>query len=578
MTSKSSKDGVIHGFAFIKRPQLSLSYKTSDSNGQVLCSSCPRIFLKEQYRIARQHCQFINHNFRPSVSMGSQQSKPVQQPILVNEQLSKDASSAKVEEPSNASKMPLNHPKVSGGGGCPMKKNGGGYLGGLGLFGKKKEATTEANDAAPASKSACPVKAKTSSSSESSSGCPVKSKSSQVQYNVYSQPIDPKNNMPSVANQLPAPMQNEILSTERVLSTIPKGGTDGGTWTYPSPQMFYNSLARKNKLGDTEESDIDSVVAIHNNMNEKTWAKVMEWEQVLCPEGDKEGGSKLLKFLGRPSDLSPKARFKNMLFGHPLPFDRHDWTVARPDGTEVRYIIDYYVDETKASESENSGMPNMHDRDAIKSILVDVRPAADSVGNIFGRTVTMPYARRVEKSTPFEPMPIFPTSELKNQIGESEKVWENIQRSVQESIKTAEAKSMVLKPEDIPAEQRVEMNIDMSDEEARNIAKSFVTMLDQCQKARNLVENCKDEAECAKTSLGLTMCLAKVVCPVQQDAVAKALNADDFDPNDEKAAEVYNARFEKALENMSVCVTAKSQRAAVARQEHPNLFESPNKQ
>ena len=68
--------------------------------------------------------------------------------------------------------------------------------------------------------------------------------------------------------------------------------------------MFYNSLARKNKLGDTEESDIESVVAIHNNMNEKTWAKVMEWEEALCPEGKKDGGSKLLKFLGRPSDLS----------------------------------------------------------------------------------------------------------------------------------------------------------------------------------------------------------------------------------------------------------------------------------
>jgi len=53
---------------------------------------------------------------------------------------------------------------------------------------------------------------------EKTDGCPVK----HSEYNVYSQPIDPSNNMPSVANQLPAPGQTKKLSTERVSSTIPK--------------------------------------------------------------------------------------------------------------------------------------------------------------------------------------------------------------------------------------------------------------------------------------------------------------------------------------------------------------------
>jgi len=52
----------------------------------------------------------------------------------------------------------------------------------------------------------------------SGGGCPVKHQ----EYNVYSQPIDPKNNMPRVANQLPAPGQTKELSTERVVSSIPK--------------------------------------------------------------------------------------------------------------------------------------------------------------------------------------------------------------------------------------------------------------------------------------------------------------------------------------------------------------------
>ena len=57
---------------------------------------------------------------------------------------------------------------------------------------------------------------------------------------------------------------------------------------------------------------------------------------VLCNGQVTEEGKepKLLHFLGRPHDLSPKARLK-ILLGHPAPFDRHDWVVDR-GGTEVR--------------------------------------------------------------------------------------------------------------------------------------------------------------------------------------------------------------------------------------------------
>jgi cytochrome c heme-lyase len=63
-------------------------------------------------------------------------------------------------------------------------------------------------------------------------------------------------------NALPSKEQTVSLPTERVSSTIPKGGTDGETWTYPSPQMFWNSLARKGKLGDTKEEDMETVVCL----------------------------------------------------------------------------------------------------------------------------------------------------------------------------------------------------------------------------------------------------------------------------------------------------------------------------
>ena len=59
-------------------------------------------------------------------------------------------------------------------------------------------------------------KQKQNTETSTGGGCPVK------EYNVYSQPIDSTNNMPKVANQLPAPGQKKDLSTERVQSSISK--------------------------------------------------------------------------------------------------------------------------------------------------------------------------------------------------------------------------------------------------------------------------------------------------------------------------------------------------------------------
>lgn len=52
-----------------------------------------------------------------------------------------------------------------------------------------------------------------------------------------------------------------------------------------------------------------TVVGIHNTVNERAWAEVMAWERMhcaSCPE------PKLKKFMGRPADLSPKARILNL--------------------------------------------------------------------------------------------------------------------------------------------------------------------------------------------------------------------------------------------------------------------------
>ena len=96
----------------------------------------------------------------------------------------------------------------SGGGGCPMKRNDGSYS-----FDWKAMLRPEFPHRQGVVAGKEPATNDSSQSTQSSQ---------HPQYNVYSQPLDPSNNMPPVANQLPAPSQQKALSTERVSSSIPK--------------------------------------------------------------------------------------------------------------------------------------------------------------------------------------------------------------------------------------------------------------------------------------------------------------------------------------------------------------------
>ena len=367
--------------------------------------------------------------------------------------------------------------------------------------------------------------------------CPVKHSS--VKYNVYSQALDPKNNMPVHANNLPSANQTSALSTVRVSSTILKGGGGGGgsaddkeTWTYPSPQMFWNSINRKKKVGDTTEGDIDIVVAIHNNMNETTWKKVVEWEAVrtsamsLSPSSQPSEAPKLLKFLGRPMDLSPKARLKS-LFGYPLPFDRHDWVVERPSGASVRYVIDYYHDDRRSiTVDPKTGLPSMHDPTAVQSILVDVRPSCDDGPSaLFLRGFAMPLYR-ILGWTNFAPLPFMPTADLRAQRGESQKTWEGI-------IASASATSDPT-PEQLPP---------LSSSDMSKLSANLASIKKDCAKAQDAVSKCASDVDCAKKALSLQLCMAKVACLLQHDAVKAAVG-------DKNAGE----KVDVALKNMVACV------------------------
>lgn len=107
----------------------------------------------------------------------------------------------------------------------------------------------------------------------------------------------------------PKPAQSHAasLSTDRETSSIPKA--DEGNWVYPSEAQFFAAMARKNH--NPKASDMRTIVPIHNAVNERAWAEVLKWE--IGRGGDKCGGVKLVNFKGKPSQMSPKARWKSFL-------------------------------------------------------------------------------------------------------------------------------------------------------------------------------------------------------------------------------------------------------------------------
>ncbi|XP_071150227.1 holocytochrome c-type synthase-like [Mytilus edulis] len=179
--------------------------------------------------------------------------------------------------------------------------------------------------------------------------------------------IDPLNMMPP-PNQRPSPDQPFPLATNRIISNIPKAGTDEN-WVYPSQQMFWNAMLRKGwrwKEEDVAAEDMNHIIQIHNANNEQAWLEVLKWEALHASQCSEP---KLKKFGGKATEYSPRARIRNWL-GYDLPFDRHDWIVDRC-GKDVRYIIDYY-DGGKVQEN-------------YQFTLLDVRPALDSFGAFYDR-------------------------------------------------------------------------------------------------------------------------------------------------------------------------------------------------
>ncbi|KAF2196455.1 cytochrome c heme lyase-like protein [Delitschia confertaspora ATCC 74209] len=271
--------------------------------------------------------------------------------------------------------------------GCPMHK-------------KSSASAPTAVEKASVPQGACPyVPPDTSTPASASTSAPLPEPSK----GLFSR-INPLNNMPSDLSQSAAPNQSQALPVSRETSTIPKG--DGSLWEYPSPQQMYNAMLRKGYT-DTPAEHVESMVAVHNFLNEGAWAEIVGWEARfarglvdgwrICKRGEENAAAeigqedfldtkwretdipppKLVRFTGRPDEPTPKSQLLQILkkvapktFNTEPPFDRHDWFVQRCDKgglcKEVRYVIDYYEGEPDEPEGE-------------PVFYLDVRPAVDGV-------------------------------------------------------------------------------------------------------------------------------------------------------------------------------------------------------
>ncbi|WVR07253.1 hypothetical protein IAU60_004294 [Kwoniella sp. DSM 27419] len=211
-------------------------------------------------------------------------------------------------------------------------------------------------------------------------------------------PFHPTAPVGSGSGSTSASARNVSLSQHRVVSSIPRGPTsqpgpsqppsehaqpdpmDGsgasgsaganggahkdaaGNWVYPSEQQFFNAMMRKKH--NPRAADMRTVVPIHNAVNEKAWEQILMWESKV--EGsEKCGGPRLVSFVGKPKERTPKAWIKTAM-GYTPPFDRHDWLVDRC-GKQVRYVIDFY--SGRAGSGDDAGK---------MSFYLDVRPAVDN--------------------------------------------------------------------------------------------------------------------------------------------------------------------------------------------------------
>lgn len=78
---------------------------------------------------------------------------------------------------------------------------------------------------------------------------------------------------------IPRSVPEELAQGARLANNEQETGADqkSGNWIYPSEQMFFNAMRRKNY--NPQETDMRTIVPIHNAVNERAWKEIKQWEK-----------------------------------------------------------------------------------------------------------------------------------------------------------------------------------------------------------------------------------------------------------------------------------------------------------
>lgn len=94
---------------------------------------------------------------------------------------------------------------------------------------------------------------------------------------------------------IPRAAPAEDKAAERPANNEIESGKDkSGKWIYPSEQMFFEAMRRKNY--DPKAEDMKSIVPIHNAVNERAWSEILEWEKGQGSESYVSPFHNLLRF------------------------------------------------------------------------------------------------------------------------------------------------------------------------------------------------------------------------------------------------------------------------------------------
>jgi cytochrome c heme-lyase len=259
--------------------------------------------------------------------------------------------------------------------------------------------------------------------------------------------------------------------------------------------MFYNALQRKNKAEGVTEEDAETMVYVHNTMNENTWRQVLHWEKLHHQEC---ADPRLHWFVGRPHDLSPKAKLWSF-FGWDKPFDRHDWVVDRC-GKSVRYVIDFYSREASTNTTGNpSAFPT-------SSLYADVRPALDSFESFFDRVKHLFKSFGSKTGNEFAYNKPSPVAKSPNKIEDRDYTTEK--RSLPIAVATTER------------------------------------IREKCHKYTEALLACRDEKEYESARTKVDLCVGRAVCPNEVKTFEESLQTST--PED----------LEKGYRNILKCVTS----------------------